>query len=184
MTVHYDQGRYECRIVNQVLTENAKGNPELQLTVLPLRKFSGQEAEDLSDDYTRTIYLTMTDATMGTAQQPGWVYETLLFLGFNGGSFAQLDLDSDHAISFIDKLIQCTCQHDTYNGREREKWTIRRGDAATQAKPMAKKEIKSLDSRFKQLLKAASQTPQPAATPAAAGSNGAAAPPSGDDIPF
>jgi hypothetical protein len=185
MAAFYDQGNYAVRIVGQSLTENKKGNPELQLTI----KIVGQYAADgelhpIDSEFNRTIFLTLTDGTIGTADRPGWVLEVLQYLGFTGASLAALDPDDKHHVSFVGRECNAYCKVETYEGKEREKWNISRPREAKPAAPIDKKKLRGLDARFGKTLKAfAGRAPatvppsEPPASPAAAAT-------ADDDIPF
>ncbi len=184
MAAFYTPGRYRVRIVAQTLTENKRGNPELQLKVQPIGYYE-QNGEYVQHDfpYQRTVYLTLTEGTIGTPDKPGWIMELLRFMGFDGSSFGQLDPEAKDAVSFIGHEHDAICVVGDYESKEREKWSIYRGGSGAAAKPMEKKCIKALDAKFKALLKARDKkqkdaSPQPAPEPAMA------AAPAGEDIPF
>lgn len=182
--VHYEEGNYKAEITGQALVSNKKGNPELQLVIAPTTfEAPNGEQEPVRKTYPRTIYLTMTDATLGTESNPGWVFQTLQHLGFNRPSFSALDPADDNHQSFVGQTIEVSCKHDEYNGQNREKWSIyRTGATKTQGEPMEKKAIRQLDTKFSKLLKStANDKSAPKSTEA--GDN---TPSSGDDqdIPF
>lgn len=184
---YYTAGKYTGRIVNQVLTENRAGNPELQLVFLPTASIDAHgQADSITTDFPRTIYLTLTERTIGTPEKPGWVLLTLQFLGFNGTSFSQLDPDSDNPCSFIGMEVELRCNIETYEGKDREKWSVIRPGAGTIAKPAAKKTIRALDAKFSKLLKARTANPpsQPATTQLAPTAQTDAALLGNEDIPF
>lgn len=156
MAAFYEANRYKVKITNQVLTENKKGNPELQLTVQPIAVYERGEFSEFAGPYERTVYITLTDGTIGTPDSPGWALQLLEFLGFNGQSFAQLDPADDNAISFIDTVVDARCVIDTYNGVEREKWDIIRPGRMT-ATTIDKKSIRALDAKFGKTLKSISK---------------------------
>jgi hypothetical protein len=179
----YTPGRYRVRIVGQVLAENKKGNPELQLKVQPIGYYEKDEYVEHDFPYPRTVYLTLTEGTIGTPDKPGWIMELLRFMGFDGSSFGQLDPEAKDAVSFIGHEHDAICAVGDYEAKEREKWSIYRGGSGAAAKPMEKKSIKALDAKFKALLKARDKkqkdaAQQPAPEPAMA------AAPAGEDIPF
>lgn len=181
MAAFYTPGRYRVRIVGQTLAENKKGNPELQLKVQPIGYYEQNEYHEHDFPYPRTVYLTLTEGTIGTADKPGWIMELLRFLGFDGSSFGQLDPEAKDAVSFIGQEQDAICAVGDYDGKEREKWSIYRGGSGGDAKPMEKKGIKALDSKFKALLKARdkkAKEPASAPEPAMAGA------PASEDIPF
>ena len=150
MAAFYDKGTYQAKIVKQSLGENSKGNPELQLTLQPTAVVlqNGELAEQ-PFPYERTIYLTFTDGTLGTEANPGWVLQTLAYLGFEGGSFADIEKHD-----FTGQEVTALCAHDNYQGKEREKWSILRPRTAAPVKPLDKKGLRTLDAKFGKALKA------------------------------
>lgn len=179
MSVHYDQGRYSARITGQTLAVNRSGNPELQLQITPYQFHRQDGPVQLGTDWPRTVYLALTEATLGTTDRPGWVLSTLSYLGFAGTSFAELDPENPDHHSFIGRDVEARCTHDAYEGKEREKWTISRpgGSAATGGR-IDKKGLRALDARFGKLLKtlATKRHGQSATSPAPSSPPSAAAP--------
>ena len=179
-------GRYQATIVAQALAENKKGNPELQLTIKPTAFFRGEnEVDPIDDGFPRTVFLTMTDQTMGNPASPGWVLQTILSLGFDREDLGDLSPDKPGHFSFIGKQVDAVCQHGDWNGNAREKWSIRRpGNNGVVARPLDKKQTTSLNSRFGKALKAhlgrpngATPAPVPQALPVATAARE-------EDIPF
>lgn len=188
----YNEGRYRVKITGQALTENKKGNPEVQLTILPVGWYEPQsdKPEPYAFQFPRTIFLTLTDATIGDEKAPGWVLHTLHYLGFRGTSFAALDPNVDGAFVFVGMELDATCRHDTYEGKTREKWAILRSGEARATKAIEKKAIRQLDSRFSKVLKSMAAKPAPAGAVDPAGEaelaaeTPADATPAASDIPF
>lgn len=185
---YYDEGTYRCKLGRQLLAENNHGNPEVQIPCWPLAKMEQDQTETpVNADRPRTVFLTITEGTIGDASRPGWVLLTLQFLGFNGTSFGQLDPGEPNSISFEDKEVLCSCTHNEYNGKTTEKWAIVRPGSQFQGKPAPKKAVRELDAKFSKLLK--SHVPA-AGTQLAPPSNGTVPPPAApppqinDDIPF
>lgn len=194
MAAFYEPGKYRVRVTKQQFGENKNSNPELQLAIKPIGIYEGEEPSDMEGLYDRTIFLTLTEGTLGTAEKPGWVMTTLLFLGFNGTSFAQLDPEHTKAISFVGKEFDARCDVEEYQGKEREKWNVLRpgtGSGGPATKPIATKAVRALDAKFGKLLKSSIGRPAPN-SPADPESTAAAIatmdpPPPGraeEDIPF
>lgn len=167
MATYYEEALYDVKIISQQLRENNKGNPELVLGIKPFRH--ADAGHNIDDGKPRAIYLTLTENTLGTPSNPGWVLQTLQWLGFTGTSFAQLDPEHPQAVLFEGKEVQALCKHEEYNGKENEKWSFWRGRSNTAAKPVEKKTIRALDSKFKSLLKTFAATGAEPATVAAVG---------------
>lgn len=176
----YDEGRFRVRIVDQQFGENKKGNPELQLIAQPIGYYN-QGDEEFTPAYfqwPRTIFLTLTEGTLGTPDNPGWVMQTLKFLGFSGTSFSALDPNADNAHKFAGLEVDALCKHDEYDGKTREKWSILKpGGSRPQIGKIEKKSVRQLDAKFGKVLKAVA-TEAPVAVMAAE--------PAGDseEIPF
>lgn len=163
MAAFYEQGKYKVEIVGQALTENARGNAEFQLQLKPLAYIDPKAGEtELGFDYTRTQYMSLTPATVGTPEKPGWVIETLASLGFNGTSFGQLDAEHKDHISFVGMTLEAICAHEEYQGKTKEKWNILRpGGNTRDVKPIEKKNMRTLDNKFGKVLKAFAGTTPP-----------------------
>ena len=163
MAAFYENGKYQALIVGQSLGENTMGNPEVQLRIKPIGIYDRTgEVSNFDGPYERTIYLVLTDATLGTPDKPGWVMQLLQFLGFNGTSFSQLDPAHPQAIDFTNKEVDAVCQVETYEGKDREKWNILRGGSNNSpAKPLPNKAIRGLDAKFGKLLKSFRGIPAP-----------------------
>lgn len=154
MPAYYDRGKYRVKVVDQKLGENSKGNPEIQLVVQPLGIYAADgQVSTMHFPYTRTIFLVLTEGTIGTADQPGWVLLTLQYMGFNGKSFGDLD----GSWKCVGNEYDAICAHEEYEGKEREKWSIHRPASAGQGvahKPLEKKGLRALDAKFGKVLKA------------------------------
>jgi hypothetical protein len=173
MAAFFDAGKYRILTTRQALVENKKGNPEFQLSFKPIEYHPTKgEPDEINVGYERTQFMTMTDATMGTPEKPGWVLQTLTALGFNGSSFGQLDPEHKNHISFVDRDdLFAICTHEDYDGKTREKWNILRPNGAEGGKPIGKpiekKSVRTLDSKFKKVLSAfAKSQPSQAQEPA------------------
>jgi hypothetical protein len=191
MAAFYDRGRYQGKIVNQILGENSKGNPELQLVVQPTAMYDEKgEPCKLSFPYSRTIYLVLTEATIGTPETPGWVVQTLNALGFNGKSFGELEPGQPDSWSCIGQAVDLRCDHDEYEGKEREKWSIARkpNTNGTPTKTLEKKSLRALDAKYGKVLKVLAETaPAPTAEPTPGADAPLPPPPAGRteaEIPF
>jgi hypothetical protein len=166
MAAHYEEGRYRVRVAGQALDAGGKPKegggataPSVLLIVRPVG-FYDAEGDLISEDfqYDRTIYMQLTDSTIGTADKAGWVLQTLQYLGFDRDSFGALDPDVEGHFSFVGLECDAICKHDTYGGKTREKWSVHRpgnggqGPAVTR---MEKKAVRALDAKFGKVLKAA-----------------------------
>ena len=185
MSVYHEQGKYKVLIAGQQLGENKRGNPEVQLVIQPLGYFTRQGLEELATDFTRTIYLTLTPQTVGTEGKPGWVLETLRYLGFNGTSFAELDPRHPNHINLTGQEVEALCNHNTHQGKQREDWSILRPRNGAPIKELEKKGLRALDAKFGKVLKAtAAKAAAREPTAAEAPADGAPAENDNDNIPF
>lgn len=191
----YDPGTYWGKVTNQQLGTTSNDNPQFVLTF----SVSGQvNPADPEGDLLacpageRNVYRVITDKTIP------FVLEDLARLGFVGDDFAQLDLSMPSCQDFTGTEMAFFCQHDTYDGKVREKWGLARGGGAN-VKPLESGELRSLNAMFGKELKAQSRAlkkakqetappaePEPTAPPlnAETVATEAAATPAGDDIPF
>lgn len=181
MSVYYEAGKYRAKIVEQRFGENNKNNPEVQLEIQLLGFYVDGEPQAISSEWNRTIFLTLTQATIGSEGKPGWVLETLRYLGFNGASFSQLDPSQEDHHSFVDLEIDALCQHTEYQGKKQEKWSVLRpGGNKPQVKVIEKKGLRALDAKFGKVLKSLQEKPKPVAATTESGEDQT----SKADIPF
>jgi hypothetical protein len=185
----YDEALYQVKVVDQNMCENSKGNPQLELTIRPIGLYvettndetGAREKRLKEEDFAvdRIIFMVMTDATMGDNDNPGWVAQTLAWLGLEGGEVSRLDKDHKKHFSLIRKVFDARCSYETWNGKEREKWQIQHGESGTKNKALDKAGLKSLDARFGKAVKGAAESMTDDQKKAAATSSRAE-----KDIPF
>jgi hypothetical protein len=173
MSVFYTPGRYRIRITgNKITTSKKKRTPQLEIRFLPI----GYYDPDLTEQafpYERSVYLAMTEATMGTPEAPGWVLETMYYLGFQGcKTLDQLNPDHADPISFAGVELDATSSAEEYEGKDQERWTLSRGAATEKADVNT---MADLDKRFAHAL---ITKPRPSQT------NPAPSPTQDKDIPF
>lgn len=147
MSTHYQQGLYRCEIVDQGLSQSSTQKPQIWLRILPKEFLDDPDLQ--LQNYERTVYWTITEKTVD------FVTEKLTTLGFTGDSFRQLDLNHQNPESFVGQLEDFYCKHETYNGEEREKWDLSRGDF--EQKPLEESEARKLDALFGRKLKDATK---------------------------
>ena len=145
-------GKYHAKCLYHSFTVNSAGNPEIRLTVLPCQTPPGEPP--LPTAYTPApiiTFMTITPATIGTADDPGWVLLTLQHLGFTSADLTLLDPDHEMAHSFtgIDVLILGT--EDEYKGKKRTRWNILR--SSTEASPIGQAALLALSIRYADALK-------------------------------
>ncbi len=153
--MNYENGRYQALITDQNLVENNKGNPELQLSIQPTAYQNEYGEWIIINVPPRTIFLTLTDKTIGTPESPGWVLGVLHYLGWRGTSFDTLDKNTPGHHVF-DNEIEALCNNEEWEGRTREKWSIA---TPRTGKGLPKSSLKQLSSRHKATLAAMSKKP-------------------------
>jgi hypothetical protein len=184
MAVFHEQGLYRARIANVALTEanNDKRTPQVELE-LDLQGMYGSDGtvdqNFIKGRFPPRIFISITEATMGTAERPGWAAETLKFLGFDG--------DFGRVEQLQDMEIDAYCSHgQNLQGKDREQWSVNRPRERKQGQAPEKKQLRVLNSKFAKLFK--SQKPVAAgangAAPAAASESEPAGEAPSDDIPF
>jgi len=139
-----NQGTYKGMIIGVDLGEASTGTPQIEVYV----ELSAQITEE-GNSYvfdSRTVYLPVTDQTIGDSDNIGWVLKVLKHIGWSGKSFQDFD-------GIEGREITLYCKHEeNQEGMEREKWSINvpRSQSLTS---MNKKDRRSLDAKFKSALK-------------------------------
>jgi len=153
MNTSYDPGFYEVEVVDAILTAASNDTPQLCLCIAVRDQY--MDAENLlpCSGPDQKIFYAITEATMGTPDSPGWVWQVLQDLGFEGPSLRDL-------APIIGKKRKAQLQYEIYKGTDRPRWTLFRLNGQTGKPPLAADVIDALDAKFAGLL-----TPQQAATP-------------------
>lgn len=149
MTLHYEPGRYRLKIVGADLGEAENGTPHIELYLEVLGRYEGQQLQAVTGPG-RTAFLSITDVTIGTLNNPGWVAQTLTDLGFDW-SFGRFD----HYPAYQRLLGQerdGECKHEEWNGEYREKWGVYR-NSRSPLKPASAETGKALNAKFGPLMK-------------------------------
>jgi hypothetical protein len=178
-------GLYKAKIVNAIISESRgeKKTPqfELALQLLDKQEPNGEwNPYTMQDRFPPIIYLSITDATMGDKNEPGWVTKILQYLGFD---FDAWDLDK---IIGWEGVVECRyeiAKFGTKAGQDVEKWSIfeERSPKTMESNTSV---AKSLKAKYGKMFKGMSS--ETSRTPATAPSrpNGQLAPPPEADIPF
>lgn len=113
----YRPGLYHCVTTSASLGVAKTGTPQV---VVELRIYAmyqnGPGLVDI-DGPGATMYLPLTDKTLGTPSVPGWVYSALLMLGWSGESFTDLS-------SLVGREADFHCKHEEHEGKMSEKWSL------------------------------------------------------------
>lgn len=161
MSVYYAQGAYLCEVIDQGLSLSSNGNHQIWLQVNVRQPLSvGCSVERQFD---RTIFWTLTDNTID------YVLDKLERLGFHGESFRLLDPAVAGHQSFVGQQIECYCEIEVYNGKQKEKWDLNSPLRAA-PEPLGADEARKLDALFGQKLKG--RFKRSGAVPAATVANG------------
>lgn len=145
MSIEYNEGLYRCQILDQGLSESKTKNAQIWLKIRPVESLSPEDEGIQLPTGDRMVYWTITEKTIG------FVTDKLIALGFTGESFRQLDLSHQNPESFVGQTEDFYCKHETYEGKEREKWDLSRGDTAI--KPLEESSARKLDALFGRTLK-------------------------------
>lgn len=169
-----DKMRYRGTITDQAMAKSSKGNPQIIFAFKVEQEMVNGEWEWLDQQYTRRLYLTITD---NTAER---VADDLMSMGAQASRFSQLDpADKDH-VSLVGTQQEFYCQHKPdQEGNMREQWSLSRMIEGGKIEVQQELDIKAkreMDARFGQFLKRNAK-PQQKRTPPAA-------PPPVDDVPF
>ena len=138
MTVYYPEGAYRGEIVDQGLSQSSNGNAQIWLKI---QVDGGQQY----DAHERMIYWTITEKTID------FVLEKLELLGFTGQSFKDLDLNGNRPQSFVGRTEDFWCKIEYYDGKEKERWDLSRGDTAV--KSLDEADARKRDAMFGKKLK-------------------------------
>lgn len=113
-------------------------------------------------------------------------------LGFDGGSFSELDPNSAKFWDFTQITITAECKHEAYNGKQVERWQLPFAGVAREIVPLDSKQVRKLDALFGAKLKTRFNGKRRAATVAPAVAKPqqsieaelAENPPNDTDVPF
>lgn len=151
MSTYYNVGMYNAEITGQGLTESSvKKTPQFFLSVVPFQQIlSTGEVEDIpmGERFERTIFRPITEKTIE------YLVEDLRRIGFAGKSFDQLVLGSPNCCDMRGRSINVRCEHEKYEGKTRERWSLAWGGTGYQAEPMADETVRKLNALYGKQLK-------------------------------
>lgn len=156
MAPYYEPGEYWGQVQSQQFGETSNGNPQFVLTVLVYASVDPSAPDKTYDciQNERSIFRTITDKTAE------WFWQDMDALGYQGDSFSGLDPDNPQHHSFVGQSILVRCEHEEYNGKMRERWSIG-GRRALSVKPVEQGALRKLDALFGR-KKAGGPAPAPA----------------------
>ncbi len=153
--------KYRARIVGAELGESeTTKSPQIEIGFQFLYVY-GDDGSATPTSGNCRVYLPLSDKTIGSTQEPGWVIQQLIELGFRGPSFSNLD-------GLVGREADVSWKDDVYKDKPTKKWGILRSFSGAK-NPASKQTISALDAKFAGLLNKAKNTPAlppPVASPA------------------
>lgn len=160
MATFYEEGLYKVQIQAANITKAKSGNDQIELDLTLLGYFRDTqggtkrlEPAKTTSRFPPRIYLTITEKTMGNAQSPGWVAQTLQFMGFDGdfNNIHQLSNWAGEALNLHKENLQ---------GDLVDNWNISRPAGDRTVEKADKKELRALNTRYGKFFKV-NGTPKP-----------------------
>lgn len=164
-------GVYTGRVLTAKTTVARSGNPQMEI-----------ECQLTNEDGTETSVIVKAYLSLTENARASFVDAKLAEMGFNG------DFEQPQFGKEAYEQIELTCEHDTYQGKTKEKWSLGRGGAA----PAGRDVLNRLNADWRS-KNAPSRPPQGRPTPPPASRPFAKAPTAAeraksdiaaDDIPF
>lgn len=172
MAINYDPGNYLCEMVDFAFTESSNKKPMIQLRVRPLElvRFAGTEGEMRSQvsPNEKVGYMNLV-IDPDSEQSRGITMRKLRTAGWAGTSFSTFALDSP---------FLCSCDHEEYKGKPKEKWDILLVRKTAEHKPELAVRMDEIMDKMLQSDSLASAVPAVPQSPSTGGG------PPDDDIPF
>lgn len=156
MPVEFAQGRFWCRVVGQGMSVAKSGNEQFWIQIEPVGQVDPANPDgDLircPQGKTRTVFRAITANTIE------WLKKDLAYLVERSGKtvviggFEFLDPNTPGYVDFSNAEIEAMCDHELYEGKTREKWSIAAGGGMV-AKPLEQASIRKLNAMFGKELK-------------------------------
>lgn len=147
MTLAFEPGRYKAKISKWALGVNGKGNPQLVISFTLLGRYANGGMADCPS-YERSIFKVINENTID------YVVSDLTRLGYPHDTFDQLDPSHPQAFNFGGIEVDVKCDHETFEGKTREKWNFNLG-GGLEIKALERKEVSKLNALFGTKMKAA-----------------------------
>jgi len=158
MSIFYEATNYKAVVIEQGFTTSKNDNAVFYLEVRPVAMLEDGEMKDLPvDSYSRTIRWTITAKTID------YTVEKLEAIGFAGEGFKDLDPNSEGFHDFVGVELDVYCKHDSYDGKQHEKWDVSTKRERKPVEPLETSKMKKLDALFGSKFK---KKPKNAAKPA------------------
>ena len=160
MSVFYEQGRYRGRVTKQAIGETKTEQPQFVLSFQVIAQYFGEDLENVAQVYERSMFRVINGNTIQ------YVTQDLEQLGYPHDSFRFLSPDTPNFHNFAGHEFDFVCKHETYQGKESEKWSLARDGEGFEVKPLATDKMRKLDALFGKQLKGGASTPvaRPAAS--------------------
>ena len=141
----YQIGRYFGRVTHQKVGETKKGDAQLILQFVVIGKVNPTDVDGttmlpVEAEFERTTFRTINDNTID------WIMQDLDTLGWYGQHWRDFDEGSSAFVSIVGSEHVFRCDHDTYEGTTREKWSVA-GDGMV-VKPLDDNKAKQLEALF------------------------------------
>jgi hypothetical protein len=153
-----EMGKYRARVTDYGVTRSTGG--QQHPTVFVTGKLTGRVGADGEvipcPPETRTYTKAITPKTID------WLISDLKEIGYDRPGFKYLDPEVPGAVDLFDREITMVCDHESYEGSTRERWSIFREPAR---KKVARDELDRLDARFADELRKGFGPGKPAAEP-------------------
>jgi hypothetical protein len=158
---YFRQGKYHARleVARRVPAKSTTEQVELVWKLLGHYGTDGVLYAVEEPRYPPSTFLSLTEATVGTEGNPGWVAETLAFLGFDG------NFDNLGAIAGWEGSITNTHKPNHENVL-RDSWGVLRPAKPREVEPPDQKVLRQLTARFGGVFKRLAKG-DPKGTPAA-----------------
>jgi|SRR5579864_1935783 len=155
-----EQGKYRGKIRDYGVFHSTAGNqhPTVFVTFETIGQYdpsTGQIVE--CPRVTRTYNKAITPNTID------WLLSDLKAIGYDRDSFTYLDPEVPGAVNLFGRELDVVCEHESYEGAVRERWSIYREPSR---KKLAPEELAQLDAQYAPRLKKASGNDTSVAAPA------------------
>lgn len=161
MATYYEEGTYECKIIDQALILSPKKKtPGLELQVEPVGRINPNNPDEIfacDSKYPRTTTLWFKEGNHAKAQQN---IDRLRSWGWAGTSFDELHPGDKDAFSFAGVIIVLECKHNA-DGYENWEFPFLGGNNSLESDS-------GVGTTMDNLFGAALKTTMPASTPQAA----------------
>ncbi len=163
MQLAFGPGTYRGKITRWGVGKAGTGTPQLSVTVQILGKVDTSDSESgllPAPNYERTIFRAITEKTID------YVIADLRRLGYDRDGFADAQPESPTAFDFFGIECNVVCEHDSYQGKAKERWSF--GGGTFEQVPLEPNVVKSLDALFGKKFKESRKTSpvQPMGQPA------------------